>query len=129
MRPSMQPISQPLDVERTFRDALRQRRVRAFKGYSTGRWDGDTLVVDTIGSPDGMWLDRSGSPATDAAHITERLRRPKFGTMEIEMTVDDPKAYTRPWTITLVHQIVLDTDLIDYICVENEKDAGRLVGK
>jgi hypothetical protein len=101
----------------------------AFKGYSTGKWEGDTLVVETIGFPDGMWLDRSGSPLTDAARMTERFKRVDFGRMEIEITVDDPKAYTAPWTIKLNHNIVLDTDLIDYICAENEKDAGRLVGK
>jgi hypothetical protein len=103
--------------------------LRSFKGYSAGKWDGDTLVVETTGFHDGMWLDRSGSPLTDAARITERIRRVNFGTMEIEVTVDDPKAYTRPWTITLIHQIVLDTDLLDYICVENEQDAGHLIGK
>ena len=64
---------------------------------------------------------------TDAAKITERYRRLNFGKMGIEITVDDPKAYTRPWTIKLTHNIVLDTELIDYICIENEKDAGRLI--
>lgn len=100
-----------------------------FKGYSAGKWEGDTLVVQTTGFPDGMWLDRSGSPLTDAAKITERFRRVNYGRMEIEITVDDPKAYTRPWTVKLNHNIVLDTELIDYLCVENEKDASRLIGK
>ena len=108
---------------------LPQIDMPSFKGYSTGRWDGDTLVVQTIGFNDGMWLDRSGSPVTDAAKMTERFRRVNYGTMEIEMTIDDAKAYTRPWTIKLIHKIVLDTDLIDYMCVENERDAGRLIGK
>ena len=103
--------------------------ITSFKGYSTGKWEGDTLVVETTGFPDGIWLDRNGSPMTDAARITERLRRVNFGRMEIEITVEDPKAYTAPWTIKLKHNIVLDTELIDYICVENEKDAGRLIGK
>jgi len=101
----------------------------SFKGYSTGKWDRDTLVVETIGFNDGMWLDRSGSPVTDAAKITERYRRVNYGTMEIDITIDDAKAYTHPWTIKLVHKIVLDTDLIDYMCVENEKDVHRLIGK
>lgn len=101
----------------------------SFKGYSSGKWEGDTLVVSTSGFPDGIWLDRSGSPLTDAARITERIRRVNFGRMEIEITIDDPKAYTRPWTITLNHNIVLDTELIDYICTENEQAAGHLVGK
>jgi hypothetical protein len=99
------------------------------KGYSVGKWEGDTLVVETTGFNDEMWLDRNGAPITDAAKITERYRRVNFGKMEIELTIDDPKAYTRPWTITLIHRIVLDTDLIDYLCVENEKDAGHLIGK
>jgi len=99
------------------------------KGFSTGRWEGDTMVVQTTGFPDGLWLDRNGSPMTDAAKITERYRRLNYGTMEIEMTIDDPKAYTRPWTIKLTHKLVLDAELIDYLCVENEKDAGRLLGK
>jgi hypothetical protein len=101
----------------------------SFKGYSSGKWEGDTLVVQTIGFNDNMWLDRSGSPVTDAAKITERFRRVNYGTMEIEMTIDDPKAYAHPWTIKLIHKVVLDTDLIDYMCVENERDLGRLLGK
>jgi hypothetical protein len=101
----------------------------SFKGYSSGTWQGDTLVVETTGFPDGIWLDRSGSPLTDAARITERFRRVNFGRMEIEVTVDDPNAYTRPWTFRLIHKIVLDTELMDYICVENEMDAPHLVGK
>jgi len=101
----------------------------AFKGYSIGKWEGDTLVVESTGFPDGEWLDRNGSPLTDAAKITERIRRVNFGRMEIELTVDDPKAYTKPWTITMIHTIVLDTELMDYICTENEKDIGHMVGK
>ena len=101
----------------------------SWKGYSSGKWEGDTLVVETTGFPDGMWLDRNGSPMTDAAKITERFRRVNFGRMEIEITVNDPKAYTTAWTIKLNHNIVLDTELIDYLCVENEKDLPRLLGK
>jgi hypothetical protein len=100
-----------------------------FKGYSIGRWDGDTLVVQTTGFHDGMWLDRGGSPVTDAARITERFRRVDYGRMEIEVTIDDPKAYTTPWTIKLFHTLVLDTELMDYICTENEKDSPHMVGK
>ena len=72
-----------------------------------------------------MWLDRNGSPLTDAAKITERFHRINLGKLEIEITVDDPKAYTKPWTVKLNQLIVLDTELIDYICLENEKDATR----
>jgi hypothetical protein len=98
-------------------------------GFSTGKWEGDTLVVQTTGFRDGLWLDRSGSPLTDAARMTERFRRVNYGKMEIEVTVDDPKAYTAPWTVKLNSFIVLDTELIDYICLENEKDIPHMVGK
>ncbi len=101
----------------------------SFRGYSTGHWEGDTLVVQTNGFRDGMWLDRSGSPMTDAAKLTERFRRLNYGNLEIEITVDDPKAYTAPWTVTLRQYIVLNTDLLEYYCQENEKDQGHLVGK
>jgi hypothetical protein len=101
----------------------------AFNGYSTGKWDGDTLVVETTGFRDGLWLDTGGNPLTDAAKITERYRRVNFGRLEIELTVDDPKAYTKPWTVKLIQTLAADTDLIDYICLENEKDMKHMVGK
>src|SRR5438128_5940358 len=97
-----------------------------FKGYSSGKWEGDTLVVQTTGFPDGMWLDRSGSPLTDAAKIIERFRRVNYGRMEIEVTIDDPKAYTKPWTIKVTQILAPDTELLDYICLENEKDVQHL---
>jgi hypothetical protein len=93
-----------------------------WNGYSTGRWEGDTLVVESIGFRDDLWLDLSGSPMTSAARVTERFRRVSYGTLEVDVTVDDPKAYTRPWTVTLKHDIVLDTDLIEEFCLENEQD-------
>ena len=98
-------------------------------GYSTGRWDGDTLVVQTVGLRDGTWLDRMGSPMTDAAKMTERFRRVNYGRVDVELTIDDPKAYTQPWTVTLRQVIRLDTDLLDYHCTDNEKDAPHMVGK
>jgi hypothetical protein len=100
-----------------------------FNGYSVGRWDGDALVVETVGFKDGMWLDRSGSPMTDAARMTERIRRVNYGRLEIEITIDDQKAYTAPWTVKLNHSIVLDTELLDYICLENEKSVSHMVGQ
>ena len=100
-----------------------------FAGYSSGKWEGDTLVVETIGFKDGIWLDRDGSPLTDAAKVVERFRRVNFGRLEIELTVDDPRAYTAPWTITLKQFLVPDTELLDYSCLENEKDLPHLVGK
>jgi hypothetical protein len=101
----------------------------SWNGYSTGHWEGDTLVVETIGFQDKQWLDRAGSPLTSAAKMTEKFHRPNYGTLEIELTVNDPEAYTKPWTISLKHSIVLNTELLDYICLENEKDASHLVGK
>src|SRR5215471_6797664 len=101
----------------------------SWNGYSTGRWEGDTLVVETIGFMDKNWLDRAGSPLTSAAKMTEKFRRPNYGTLEIELTVNDPEAYTKPWTIPLKQSLVLNTELLDYICLENEKDSSHLVGK
>jgi hypothetical protein len=90
-------------------------------GYSVGHWEGDTLVVDTTGFKDGGWLDIIGNPMTDAAKLTERFRRPNFGTLEIDVTVDDPKAYTKPWTVRVNQRILLDSELIEFICLENQQ--------
>jgi hypothetical protein len=101
----------------------------SWNGYSSGKWEGDTLVVETNGFRDGLWADYNGSPITSAAKITERFRRLNYGTLEIEVTVDDPKAYTKPWTVKLRQSIVLDADLLEYVCLENEKDVSHMVGK
>jgi hypothetical protein len=90
----------------------------AWNGYSTGHWEKDSLVVETAGFRDGIWLDIVGSPLTEAAHVTERFRRVNLGLLEIQVTVNDPKAYTRPWTVTLHGRLVPDTELLDDICVE-----------
>jgi hypothetical protein len=90
----------------------------AWNGYSTGHWEKDTLVVETAGFRDGIWLDLVGSPLTEAAHVTERFRRVNFGLLEIKVTVNDPKAYTKPWTVTLHGRLEPDTELLDDICVE-----------
>lgn len=101
----------------------------SWTGYSSGKWDGDTLVVETTGFRDGIWLDTGGDPITDAAKVTERFHRVNYGRLEVEVTVDDPKAYTKPWTIKLSQILMLDTDLLEYICLENEKDLTHLVVK
>jgi hypothetical protein len=93
----------------------------SWQGYSTASWSGDTLVVDSIGFRDDLWIDWDGSVITESAKLRERIRRPDFGHLEIEVTVDDPKAYTKPWTVTLRQQFASDTELIDEICAENEK--------
>ncbi len=90
-------------------------------GYSTGQWDGDTLVVTTTGFRDDGWLDVNGSPLTEQGKIVERFTRTDFGHMEIVVTIEDPIAYTEPFTVKVDHQIMLDTALIEFICIENEK--------
>ncbi|HZI78710.1 MAG TPA: hypothetical protein VFD69_04335 [Vicinamibacterales bacterium] len=98
-----------------------------WNGYSVGRWEGDTLVVQTNGLREGTWIDRNGSPLTAAATVTERFRRPDVGHLQIEITVTDLKAYARPWTVTLAQELAVDTELLDYHCMDNEKFAGRPV--
>jgi hypothetical protein len=98
-------------------------------GYSVGRWDGDTFVIETAGYNDKTWLDFAGRPHSDALRVTERFRRIDFGHMQLEMTFDDPKAYAKPFTIKAAVAFVADDDLIENVCLENEKDLGRLVGK
>jgi hypothetical protein len=101
----------------------------SWNGYSTASWEGDTLVVHTNGFRDGLWLDMAGNPMTDAAKMTERIRRPNFGTLEVQVTIDDPKAYTKPWTVAMNQEIWVDTELVDEFCLENEKSSQRMRGK
>ncbi len=98
-------------------------------GYSVGKWDGDTFVVDTIGVNEKTWMDNAGRPHTDALHTIERYRRGNFGTMDVTLTIDDPKAYSRPWTVDLSpSRIVVGQDLIEYVCTENNRDVTHLSG-
>jgi hypothetical protein len=99
-------------------------------GYSKGRWEGDTLVVETRGFNDLSWLDGVGHPHTEDLHVTEKFRRKDFGHMEIQFTIDDPKAYATAWTGTLPVELTApDTQLYEDVCQENEKDSAHLVGK
>jgi hypothetical protein len=98
-------------------------------GYSVGHWEGDTFVVESAGFNDNVWLDNNGHPATESLRVTERFRRKDFGHMSIDITIDDPKAYTKPWNVTLPLVLQPDTEMLEYICPENEKDYQRLVGK
>jgi hypothetical protein len=98
----------------------------AWQGYSSAKWQGDTLVVDTIGLRDDTWIDWNGSVVTEAAKVREEIRRPDFGHLEIKLTVDDPKAYTKPWSINIKQRIVVDAELIDEICLENEQFVQRM---
>ncbi len=96
-------------------------------GYSVGRWEGDTLVVTTAGFNDRAWLDSAGHPQTESLRITERLRRRDFGHMDYEITIDDPKVFTRPFTVKRERLLTPDTELLEDVC-ENERDGARLSG-
>jgi len=95
-------------------------------GYSVGRWEGDTLVVDTAGLNNKGWLDVLGHPQSDAMHITERYRRRDFGHLDLEVTMDDPKMYTKPFTIKVTHVLHPDSDVLEYVCGENETDRAHM---
>jgi hypothetical protein len=97
-------------------------------GYSVGHWEDDTLVVQSSGFVDNNWLDNGGHMGTEALRLTERFRRPDYGHIQLQLVIDDPKAYTKPWTVNLTFNATPDTDLIEYVCSENEKDLGHLVG-
>jgi len=97
-----------------------------WNGYSTGHWEGDTLVVETSGLMDDGWLDVVGSPLTSAGKLIERFRRPNYGSLELSVTIDDPKAYTRPFTADVHYFIMLDTQLIEFVCID--KDAAHYIG-
>ena len=92
-----------------------------YYGYSVGRWEGDTFVVESTGFRDDGWLDIIGTPMSDQAKMTERIRRPTFGKMEIDVTVEDKKAYTRPWTVRINQDLMLDQEIIEFICEENQR--------
>jgi hypothetical protein len=98
-----------------------------WQGYSVGHWEGDTLVVESAGFNDQTWLDFEGHPHSVELRVTERYRRKDFGHMELKMTFDDPKAYARPWTISFNAELAPDTELLEYVCNENERDAQHIV--
>jgi hypothetical protein len=100
-----------------------------FMGYSVGHWEDDTFVVETAGYNDKTWLDFSGHPHTDALRMTERIRRRDFGHLEIQITFDDPKAYTKPWTVTIRPVLYLGGELLESVCTENEKDLQKVLAK
>jgi len=98
-------------------------------GYSVGRWQDDTFVVDSAGFNDNVWLDNNGHPGSESLRVTERFKRKDFGHMNIEVTIDDPKTYTKPWTVSLPVLYQADSELLEYMCNENNKDIEHLVGK
>jgi hypothetical protein len=100
----------------------------SFMGYSVGRWEGETLVIETIGFKDRTWLDFSGLPHTEDLHVTERIRRTTFGHLEIEETITDPAVFSTPVSVRLGAQYVPDTELLEFVCAENEKSRAHIVG-
>src|SRR5579871_5722989 len=98
-------------------------------GYSVGHWEGDTLVVETTGFRDDVWLDVNGTPLTNTGKMTERFRRLNYGNLEIIVTVEDPAMYTKPYTVRVNQRLMPDTDLIEFICQENDRSGPHLVGK
>ncbi len=97
-----------------------------WQGYSSAKWSGDTLVVDTIGFRDDTWIDWNGSVITEQAKVREEFRRPDLGHLQIQVTVDDPNAYTKPWTVMIKERLIADTDLLDEICLENERSLTHM---
>ena len=94
-----------------------------WEGYSIGKWEGDTLVVQSSGFRDGGWLDVNGSPFTDKLKLTERFTRLNYGTLRIDITVDDPKAYTKPWTVRITQRLTPEDEMIEFVCNENEQSS------
>ena len=123
-------LSEDLTFRQIFLDGrpLPENPSPSFMGYAVGHWEGDTLVVESIGYKDTTWLDFAGNPHSEALRITERYRRVDFGHIEIEETFRDPDIYSRPLTAKVRATLVPDTDLLEYVCAENEKDRPRMIG-
>jgi hypothetical protein len=101
----------------------------SWMGYSIAHWDGDTLVVESTGFNERSWLDMAGHPHTESLRTIERFRRASFGHMDLQVTFDDPKAYTRRWTISYGVNLAPDTEMLEFVCAENEKDRAHLIGR
>jgi hypothetical protein len=123
------------EVETTFRQIFMDGRklpvdpAPAWQGYSVGRWQGDTLVIDTIGFRDGGWLDARGTARSGEMRIEERVRRRDFGHLDLTITMTDPRTFTKPITISVVAELMPDTDLLEHYCLENERDDKRMPGR
>ena len=120
------------EVENSFREIYTDGRPLpkdpqpAWRGYSIGKWEGDVFVVDTAGFNDRAWLDVSGNTHSDALRMQERYQRRDFGHMDVAVTIDDPKTFTRPFTIKFSELLIPDSDVLEYICGENEKDTNHM---
>ena len=123
------------EVETTFRQIFVDGRNQltdpspSWMGYSVGKWEGDILVVDTLGFNDLGWLDARGHGHSEDMRVQERFHRRDFGHLEVTVTIIDPKTFTRPITINFLEELLPDTDLLEHYCLENEKDAGHQSGK
>jgi hypothetical protein len=123
------------EVETTFRQIFTDGRTLpvdpspAWQGYSVGRWEGDTLVIDTVGFNDLGWLDARGTGHSTEMRVEERFRRRDYGHMDLTITITDPKTFTRPITFSVVEELLPDTDLLEHYCLENEKDDERMPGR
>ena len=123
------------EVETTFRQIFVDGRNQltdpspSWMGYSVGKWEGDTLVVNTVGFNDLGWLDARGHGHSEDMRVEERFHRRDFGHLEVTVTISDPKIFTRPITINFLEELLPDTDLLEHYCLENEKDAGHQSGK
>jgi hypothetical protein len=102
-------------------------RIPTYFGYSSGHWEGDTLVVESAGFRDDSWLDTAGNFFSGEARVTERIRRTSFGNLDVDVTVNDTKVFTKPWTVALHMRPLVDTEMIDFICQDNNKDLQHLV--
>ena len=123
------------EVETTFRQIFMDgRKLPAdmsptWQGYSIGRWEGDTLVIDTAGFNDRGWLDARGTGHSEDMRVEERFHRRDYGHMDLTITITDPKTFTRPITFSVVEELLPDTDLLEHYCVENEKDDAHMPGR
>ena len=98
-------------------------------GYSVGHWEGETLVVESAGFNDRTWLDFAGHPHSESLRMTERFHRRDFGHLDVQVTLQDPGVYAKPWTVSAGGTLAADTELLEYVCAENEKDRSHLVGR
>lgn len=101
----------------------------AWYGHNVGHWEGDTLVIDRVGFNDQVWLDEDLHPHSDKLHVTERYRRPDLGHLEIDITVEDPGALAKPWTLKKAAELAPNEEIYEFICPENNRDVEHLVGK
>jgi hypothetical protein len=124
-------LSEALSYRQIFTDGreLPKDPNPSYMGYSAGHWEGDTLVVESAGFNEKLWLDGGGHPLSESLKITERYRRRDFGHIDVEQTIEDPKIYAKPWTIPVKLTLIPDTELIEFLCNENERDRVHLVGK